>query len=84
MLKLSLLDKNGTPYPDKSEISLPFYKRGVENGRMIFQSKTFSYGKSVLFSTVCSDVAEYEDGYVLCVKDQTDQFRAVVEDYWRW
>ena len=84
MLKLSLLDKNGTPYPDKSEISLPFYKRGVENGRMIFQSKTFSYGKPVLFSTVCSDVAEYEDGYVLCVKDQTDQFRAVVEDYWRW
>lgn len=82
-LTISLLDKNGIPYPDQPDITLPFYKRGVENGRMIFQTKTLSYGKPVLFSTVCDDVAEYEGGYVLCVKEQTDQFRAVVENYWR-
>lgn len=82
-LTITLLDKNGTPYPDQPEISLPFYKRGVENGRMIFQTKTLSYGKPVLFSSVCNDAAEYEGGYVLCVKEQTDQFRAVVDNYWR-
>lgn len=77
---ISLLDKNGKPYTEKTEVKLPFYKKGAENGKIIFQTKTLSYGKPVIFSSVCADIGEYEGGYVLCLKDQTDQFRAVVKD----
>jgi len=71
--RISLLKSDSTSY-GFNPVNIELYKRGEEGGFYVFQTMTNSKGKPLLFSKDESDIGNYEDAVILCLKNDSDLF----------
>src|SRR5574344_594997 len=85
VVRITLLDSTGTPYPDAVPIDVPFYTKGEVNGKYAFYSLIHSqgtpgydpekHGRSILFSKAPKDQGYYDQFIVIYVKKSSDRFQ---------
>ncbi len=73
-VRFSLRKKDKTPYNFNSSVDFTFYRNGEEDGKYIFQTRTNSRGKSILFTKNEKDIGNFKEAIVLCIKDGSDRF----------
>ena len=71
--RISLLKSDSTSY-GFNPVNIELYKKGEEGGFYVFQTMTNSKGKPLLFSKDESDIGNYEDAVILCLKKDSDLF----------
>ena len=71
--RISLLKSDSTSY-GFNPVNIELYKKGEESGFYVFQTMTNSKGKPLLFSKDESDIGNYEDAVILCLKNDSNLF----------
>lgn len=80
-IRFTLTPENKNKYNFNSSVDVAFYRNGEEDDWYIFQTKTSTQGKPVLFSNDENDIGNYEDSIILCIKKDSDRFHyQVLED----
>lgn len=72
-VRFTLIKNDKTPYGFKP-VEFELYRNGDEDGKYVFQTETQTQGKPVLFSQDPSDIGNYEDAIILCIKKGSDRF----------
>lgn len=72
-VRFTLIKNDKTPYGFKP-VEFELYRNGEEDGKYVFQTETQTQGKPVLFSQDPSDIGNYEDAIILCIKKGSDRF----------
>lgn len=78
-IKVSVKNKEGKIYTDIPSVKFKVYRNGEEHGKYIFQSKTLTQGKPIIFSANSADVGVYDDVIVLSVKEDSDHLYIEVQ-----
>lgn len=72
-VRFTLIKNDKTPYGFKP-VEFELYRNGEENGKYVFQTETNTQGKPVLFSQDPSNIGNYDDAIILCIKKGSDRF----------
>lgn len=72
-VRFTLIKNDKTPYGFKP-VEFELFRNGEEDGKYVFQTETQTQGKPVLFSQDPSDIGNYEDAIILCIKKGSDRF----------
>ena len=80
-IRFTLTPESNKNYNFNSSVDIVFYRNGEEDSWYVFQTKTSTQGKPVLFSNDENDIGDYEDSIILCIKKDSDRFHyQILED----
>ena len=80
-IRFTLTPESNKNYNFNSSVDIVFYRNGEEDSWYVFQTKTSTQGKPVLFSNDENDIGDYEYSIILCIKKDSDRFHyQILED----
>lgn len=79
-VRFTTTQNNKAPY-DIKPVDILFFKNGEEDGKYVFQTKTVTQGKSILFTKNKKNIGNFKEAIVLFINDGSDRFHYQILDF---